>query len=88
MISPLTGAWTVYGKAHFSGFELAVEEINKAGGVLGRPLEIVVGVHERVRLLGGTCEVTSRPDGPTEVSVVLSHWHPQSASATGEAGVR
>ncbi|HYG87331.1 MAG TPA: substrate-binding protein [Azospirillum sp.] len=43
VISPLTGAWTVYGKAHFSGFELAVDEINKAGGVLGRPIEIVVG---------------------------------------------
>lgn len=43
IISPLTGAWTVYGKAHYSGFELAVEEINKAGGVLGRPIEIVVG---------------------------------------------
>jgi urea transport system substrate-binding protein len=43
VISPLTGAWTVYGNAHFSGFELAVEEINKAGGVLGRPMEIVVG---------------------------------------------
>lgn len=43
VISPLTGAWTVYGKAHISGFELAVEEINAAGGALGRPLEIVVG---------------------------------------------
>ena len=43
VISPLTGAWTVYGKAHFAGFELAVDEINKAGGVLGRPIEIVVG---------------------------------------------
>jgi urea transport system substrate-binding protein len=43
VISPLTGAWTVYGRAHMAGFELAVEEINAAGGVLGRPLEIVVG---------------------------------------------
>jgi len=43
VISPLTGAWTVYGKAHSSGFELAVDEINKAGGVLGRQIEIVVG---------------------------------------------
>lgn len=42
-ISPLTGAWTVYGKAHISGFELALEEINAAGGVLGRPIEMVVG---------------------------------------------
>jgi len=43
VISPLTGAWTVYGKAHISGFELAVDEINTAGGVLGRPFEMVVG---------------------------------------------
>ena len=43
VISPLTGAWTVYGKAHISGFELAVEEINAAGGVLGRQIEMVIG---------------------------------------------
>lgn len=43
LISPLTGAWTVYGKAHSAGFELAVDEINAAGGVLGRQIEIVVG---------------------------------------------
>ncbi|MDR7554256.1 MAG: substrate-binding protein [Armatimonadota bacterium] len=42
VISPLTGAWTAYGRAHFSGFELAVDEINRAGGVLGRRLQIVV----------------------------------------------
>ena len=38
VISPLTGAWTVYGKAHSAGFELAVDEINAAGGVLGRKI--------------------------------------------------
>ena len=43
VISPLTGAWTVYGRAHMAGFELAVNEINAAGGVDGRPMEIVVG---------------------------------------------
>lgn len=42
VISPLTGAWTVYGKAHSAGFELAVDEINKAGGVIGRKMEIVI----------------------------------------------
>lgn len=41
VISPLTGAWTVYGRAHIAGFELAVKEINEAGGVLGRPIEII-----------------------------------------------
>lgn len=43
IISPLTGAWTVYGKAHISGFELAADEINAAGGVLGRKIELIVG---------------------------------------------
>ena len=43
LISPLTGAWTVYGKAHSAGFELGVDEINAAGGVLGRKLEVIVG---------------------------------------------
>lgn len=41
VISPLTGAWTVYGRAHIAGFELAVKEINEAGGVLGRQIEII-----------------------------------------------
>ena len=47
----------------------------------------LVGVHERVRLLGGTCDVTSRPGGPTAISVVLSRWDPQTLAATGEGGV-
>ncbi len=42
VISPLSGAWTVYGKAHSAGFELAVDEINAAGGTLGRQWEIVI----------------------------------------------
>src|SRR5687768_3137571 len=42
VISPLTGAWTVYGKAHSAGFQMAVDEINEKGGVLGRPLEVVI----------------------------------------------
>lgn len=42
VISPLSGAWTVYGKAHSAGFELAVEEINEAGGTLGREWELVI----------------------------------------------
>ena len=43
VISPLSGAWTVYGKAHIAGFELAVDEINAKGGVLGRKMELVIG---------------------------------------------
>lgn len=42
VISPLSGAWTVYGKAHSAGFQLAVDEINAAGGTLGRKWELVI----------------------------------------------
>ena len=42
VISPLSGAWTVYGRAHIAGLEMAVKEVNANGGVLGRPLELVV----------------------------------------------
>ncbi len=42
LISPLSGAWTVYGKAHSAGFQLAVDEINAAGGTLGRKWEVTV----------------------------------------------
>src|SRR5262249_57712015 len=42
VISPLTGAWTVYGRAHASGFELAVDEINAKGGIPRRPVQVVL----------------------------------------------
>lgn len=51
VISPLTGSWTAYGKAHLLGAVLAVDEINAAGGVLGRKMEIVVAdsmTHPRI----------------------------------------
>jgi signal transduction histidine kinase len=37
----------------------------------------LVGVSERVRLLGGTCEIRSAPGGPTTVSVTLPRWRPE-----------
>ena len=46
----------------------------------------LVGVHERARLLGGTCVVTSRPGGPTAISVSLPRWEgPAAAEAEARA---
>ena len=39
-ISPNTGDLAAYGEAVTNGIDLAVAEINAAGGVLGRPLEV------------------------------------------------
>ena len=41
MITALTGSQQAFGQAHDRGFEIALEEINASGGVLGKPLEIV-----------------------------------------------
>jgi branched-chain amino acid transport system substrate-binding protein len=42
ILSPLTGGAAGTGQAQKAGFELALEEINAAGGVLGQPLQIIL----------------------------------------------
>jgi branched-chain amino acid transport system substrate-binding protein len=42
MVAPLTGPGAESGRFQTQGAKLAAEEINKAGGVLGRPLELVI----------------------------------------------
>jgi branched-chain amino acid transport system substrate-binding protein len=42
MMVPLTGPIAGAGRCGTRGAQLAVEEINKAGGVLGRPIELVI----------------------------------------------
>lgn len=38
----LTGPWTFFGTSCVTGLKMATDEINKAGGVLKRPLEFVI----------------------------------------------
>ena len=45
----------------------------------------VVGISERVRLLGGTFEIDSRPGGPTTLRISLPRWGPFQ-SVTGDPG--
>jgi len=42
MVAPLTGPGAESGRFQMNGAKLAIEQINKAGGVMGRPLELVV----------------------------------------------
>ena len=42
VLSPLTGGSAGTGQAQRAGFELALSEINAAGGVLGEPLRIII----------------------------------------------
>jgi len=40
--NPLTGTYAITGRNELHGMELAVEEINAKGGILGRPVQLIV----------------------------------------------
>ncbi|MBD2256564.1 ABC transporter substrate-binding protein [Pseudanabaena sp. FACHB-2040] len=42
-LMPLTGDLQAYGESAMNGINLAIEEINAAGGVLGRPIKLAIG---------------------------------------------
>jgi signal transduction histidine kinase len=63
------------------GFEVSRTLLHAAQrGRLG-----IVGSSERVRLLGGTFDISSRPGGPTRVSLTLPRWQPLVAEQSGDA---
>lgn len=39
---PLTGGFSVNGQKHKEGYELCIDLINEAGGLLGRPVEVII----------------------------------------------
>ena len=41
-ITELTGPWAFFGTSCVAGLKMATDEINKAGGVLKRPLEFII----------------------------------------------
>jgi branched-chain amino acid transport system substrate-binding protein len=40
--NPLTGIYTALGKNEVAGMELATEQVNAKGGILGRPIQLVI----------------------------------------------
>lgn len=42
VITSLSGSFATFGGMEVAGYKVAVEEINKKGGVLGRPIELVI----------------------------------------------
>jgi signal transduction histidine kinase len=45
-----------------------------------------VGIAERVRLLGGACNISSTPGHGTTLSVALARWGPMASRPVDEAG--
>ena len=76
VLIPLTGASAFGGKKELIGIQIAIDEVNQAGGVLGRKLEIIVE------------DTESRPkaamDGIHKLVVLTTrtaHWFHNSSSA-------
>jgi ABC-type branched-subunit amino acid transport system substrate-binding protein len=67
MVGPLTGPGAESNRFHTQGAKPAVDEINKAGGVFDRPLELVIeddrttnpGAILAFRGLGGNADITA-----------------------------
>lgn len=45
-VLPLSGTFSIYGQRAIKGAQLAVEQINAHGGVLGRSIELVIKDNE------------------------------------------
>jgi branched-chain amino acid transport system substrate-binding protein len=41
VVTSISGSLAMFGQAHLQGYDLALQEINDAGGVLGRPVRLV-----------------------------------------------
>jgi signal transduction histidine kinase len=44
----------------------------------------LVGMSERIRLLGGRFDIQSRPGGPTTISAMLHRWRPAASNGAGD----
>jgi branched-chain amino acid transport system substrate-binding protein len=42
MVDPLTGVYAAFARNEVEGAQLAIDQVNKQGGVLGRPIELLV----------------------------------------------
>jgi len=71
-ITPLTGGAALDGQHVSNGAQLAVDEINAAGGVLGRPIELIVedGKADPTESINAAEKLLTRD----EVNVLLGCW--------------
>jgi branched-chain amino acid transport system substrate-binding protein len=69
MVAPLTGPGAESGRFQTQGAKLAADEINKAGGILGRPLELVIEDDQTTN--PGTVLAFSRLAGNAEFAVFI-----------------
>ncbi len=89
VVNTMTGQWAEYGRYTVNGLQLALEEINKAGGVLGKQVELRIEDNQTTN--PGTVLAFSKLTGdPTVVAIVgpIASTMIQAASpAIAKAGI-
>ena len=53
VVSTLTGPYAEWGTFQVNGLQLALEDIKKAGGILGRPIQLIERDEQRLRFDAG-----------------------------------
>lgn len=80
---PMTGDLAQFGESLKNGATLAVEEVNAAGGVLGRPLELVSG-DDQAKANEGVNVARTYVRDPRGIPAVIGHFNSGISKPAGE----
>src|SRR5260370_30601987 len=84
MVDPLTGVYAAVAQNEVSGARLAVEQINAKGGILGRPIELLVedSANDVGTGVQKTRKLIERDEGPFIMGDVSSGMPPPMPNLT------
>ena len=88
MVAPVTGPRAETGRYEIQGAKLAVEEINKAGGLLGRPIELVIEDDQTTNpgVVLAFSKLAGDKDIPAFIGPTLQHPSPRHGARHPETG--
>jgi branched-chain amino acid transport system substrate-binding protein len=89
VVNTMTGPWAEYGRYTVNGLQIALDEINKAGGVLGRQVELQIEDNQTTN--PGTVlafsKLTSDPNVVAIVGPIASTMIQAASPAIAKAGI-
>jgi ABC-type branched-subunit amino acid transport system substrate-binding protein len=82
MVAPLTGSAAESGRYKIQGAKLATEEVNKAAGVLGRPIELVIEDDQTTN--PGVVLAFSKLAGDEDIPAFVGPWQEDASDLAGQ----
>lgn len=89
VVNTMTGNWAEYGRYTVNGLQLALEEINKAGGVLGKQIELQIEDNQTTNpgTVLAISKLTSDPNVVAIVGPIASTMIQAASPAIAKAGI-